>query len=454
MQSSKLMHFAIAFWATAKPRVDLPIIHIDMNVLILGSGGREHAIAHKISQSNLCKNLYIAPGNPGTETLGVNIPISISNFEAVKNLVIEKEIAIVIVGPEQPLVDGIWDVFQHEEKLKQVYLFGPSSRAAQLEGSKAFAKAFMHKYQIPTATYREFDTTRFDEGMNYIKHHRLPIVLKADGLAAGKGVVIAHSHEESLREFEEMIKNRKFGAASDKVVVEEFLTGIECSVFVITDGKGYKLLPVAKDYKRIGEGDTGLNTGGMGAISPVPFVNETFMEKVRVQVIEPTMRGIQEEGLHYHGFIFFGLINVEGNPYVIEYNCRMGDPETEVVMPLLESDLLELVLACKNGQLDTTPCKLSPLHAATVMLVSHGYPSNYETGKTIIGLDEITDSIVFHAGTKKEGIEIKTQGGRVLAITTVAESLSDALKNSLKNADKIQFDGKYYRRDIGWEFLR
>ncbi|MBL7766026.1 MAG: phosphoribosylamine--glycine ligase [Chitinophagaceae bacterium] len=423
-----------------------------MKILLLGSGGREHALARKISESPLCEALFIAPGNPGTLQHGINIPLNVNDFQAIKDFCVQENIGMVVVGPEDPLVNGIYDFFQQQDSLKSIHVIGPSKLGAQLEGSKAFAKAFMQRHQIPTAAYREFDLSTYSEGEDYLRAHTLPIVLKADGLAAGKGVVIAETHDEALDTFRAMIQDQKFGAAGSKVVIEQFLTGIECSVFAITDGKDYVLLPSAKDYKRIGEGDTGLNTGGMGAISPVPFIDDAFMQKVTDQVIIPTIKGIAAENIVYKGFVFFGLIKVGDAPYVIEYNCRMGDPETEVVMPRLESDLVELLLSLKDQQLAGHTCVHSALHAATVMLVSKGYPEDYEKGKTITGLDGIQNSILFHAGTRMEQDQLLTNGGRVLAITSLAPTLAEALQRSKKNAGLVEFDGKTFRNDIGWEF--
>lgn len=423
-----------------------------MKILLLGSGGREHALAWKIAQSKLCSELFIAPGNPGTATLGTNISMSVNDFDSIKFFCIEHHINMVVVGPEDPLVLGIWDFFQQEE-LKHIIVIGPSKKGAQLEGSKAFSKKFMQEEHIPTAAYQEFTATNYDAGIAYLKQHALPIVLKADGLAAGKGVVIAQTHEEALQTFHEMIEERKFGDASAKVVIEEFLTGIECSVFVLSDGKNYCLLPEAKDYKRIGEGDTGLNTGGMGAISPVPFVDESFLQKVKNKIIHPTLSGLQKRAITYRGFIFFGIINVQNEPYVIEYNCRMGDPETEVVMPRLNNDLVEMFVHVANQTLDTITCQHLNQHAATVMLVSGGYPEDYAKGKVIEGLNQLSGSIIFHAGTKSEQTNVVSNGGRVLAVTSLASNLADAVEQSKLNASKITFEGKYYRSDIGYEFI-
>jgi phosphoribosylamine--glycine ligase len=445
-----------------------------MNILLIGGGGREHAIAWKLAQSKLCTQVFIAPGNPGTAEIGTNIDISVNDFETQKTFCLENKIEMVIVGPEDPLVNGIYDFFQ-QDALNHIHIIGPSQHGAQLEGSKAFAKEFMLKMNIPTAKYKEFSavgcrmsengnisnlkpdnqqptTDNYEAGIEYIKNHPLPIVLKADGLAAGKGVVIAETHEEALQAFKEMLQENKFGKAGAKVVIEEFLRGIECSVFVLTDGENYCLLPTAKDYKRIGEGDKGLNTGGMGAISPVPFADDIFMQKVISRIVEPTVKGLQQEKIIYKGFVFIGLIKVNDEPFVIEYNCRMGDPETEVVMPRLESDLVELLLKLKNNELAGAECKLSPKHAATIMLVSGGYPEDFEKGKIMTGFENCENSLLFHAATKQVGNNMITNGGRVLAITTLADDLQTALKTSNSNAEKIQYEGKYYRKDIGWEF--
>ncbi len=423
---------------------------IEMNILILGGGGREHTFAWKISQSPHCKNLFIAPGNAGTQNHGVNIPVSPTNFEAVKKIVLDKKIDMVIVGPEAPLVKGIYDFFKADKILKDIAIIGPSAEAAQLEGSKAFAKAFMQKQNIPTANYKEFTRANLDEGLSYIDQQTPPIVLKADGLAAGKGVLILDNKAIAKKEFTAMLDG-KFGTASKKVVVEDFLDGIEFSVFILTDGKSYKILPIAKDYKRIGEGDTGLNTGGMGAISPVPFVDVALMRKVERRIIIPTIEGIQKEGLDYKGFIFIGLIKVGEDPYVIEYNCRMGDPETEVVLPRLQNDLVEMLLALTKGNLSTINVEIDERAATTIMLVSGGYPEVYEKGKKMTGFSTINDSILFHAGTRLVNDEILTNGGRVLAITSYGEKFQNALAISKKNAEKIAFDKKYYRKDIGFD---
>ena len=421
-----------------------------MKILLLGSGGREHTFAWKITQSELCDQLYIAPGNAGTRLLGTNVDVSPSDFEAVRSLVLEKGISLVIVGPEVPLVDGIVDFFKSDAQLRTIAIIGPGKEAAQLEGSKAFAKQFMKDMLIPTAAYREFTNDNKKEGLAYIKQHTYPVVLKADGLAAGKGVIICQEEKEALEAFEEMLSG-KFGQASKKVVVEQFLNGIEFSVFVLTDGDNYILLPEAKDYKRIGEGDTGLNTGGMGSISPVSFVDDILMAKVKKDIILPTISGLKEKGILYQGFIFFGLIVVEGEPFVIEYNCRMGDPETQVVFPRLKNDLLEIFRAMESGQLADVNVQVDERAAAAVIMVSGGYPGAYEKGKTIHGIDQVDNSLIFHAGTKKTGESVVTNGGRVLAITSFGETFQDALSQSYQNVEKITFEGKYCRKDIGFD---
>jgi phosphoribosylamine--glycine ligase len=425
-----------------------------MNILLLGSGGREHALAWKLSQSRQCDQLYIAPGNAGTALLGTNVPLKVTDFDAIKVFVSEKQISMVVVGPEEPLVKGIVDEFEKDEAFKGVMMIGPSQFGAQLEGSKAFAKKFMLRHDIPTAVYREFDESNYEEGAPYLQQHNLPIVLKADGLAAGKGVLICHSHLEAIAEFELMIQQSKFGDAGKKVVVEEFLEGIELSVFVLTDGKDYVLLPEAKDYKRIGEGDTGLNTGGMGAVSPVPFADTVFMQKVVEKVIKPTVKGLENESIGYKGFIFFGLIKVGEEPYVIEYNCRLGDPETEVIMPRLKNDLVELLEATARGQLKSVKIENDERTACTIMAVSGGYPGSFEKGFAISGLGEPVDndSLVFHAGTKKENGDVVTSGGRVLCVTSYSNKISNAAKKSRHVLEQINFEGMYYRRDIGYEF--
>ena len=421
-----------------------------MNILILGSGGREHTFAWKIKQSPLCESLFIAPGNAGTQQLGENVALDLSDFAAIGTFCLDQKIELVVVGPEAPLVAGITDYFLADPVLQGIQVVGPTQKAAQLEGSKAFAKVFMEKRNIPTAAYREFTTETLSEGLDYIRAQQPPYVLKADGLAAGKGVLILDDTEQACAELALMLDG-KFGDASSTVVIEEFLDGIEFSVFVLTDGKDYQLLPEAKDYKRIGEGDTGLNTGGMGAVSPVPFVSEEIMQKVTQRIIEPTIQGLQEDGLRYEGFIFFGLILVKGEPYVIEYNCRMGDPETEVVFPRLESDLVQLMQSIKQGTLAQQQVSMDPRSATTVMLVSGGYPGSYEKGKVMEGLDLDYHSLLFHAGTKLQGQQIVTNGGRVLAITSYGSTFKEALETSYQTAEQIHFAGKNFRRDIGFD---
>lgn len=419
-----------------------------MKILLLGSGGREHALAWKLRQSPLCEALWIAPGNAGTAALGSNVSIDPNDFPAVAALVKKEAIDLVLVGPEEPLVRGIYDYFQNE--LPELPVIGPSQVGAQLEGSKAFAKEFMLDMGIPTAAYREFTAAILQEGLDYILTQTPPIVLKADGLAAGKGVVILDDLQEAQAELRDMLSG-KFGSASAKVVIEQFLSGIEFSVFVLTDGKNYLILPEAKDYKRVGEGDTGLNTGGMGAVSPVPFVDAELMQKVEERIIRPTIDGIIKKGIVYKGFIFIGLIKVGDEPYVIEYNCRMGDPETEVVMPRLQNDLVTLLQATHAGTLDQQKIAMDARSAATVILVSGGYPGDYAKGKAITGLDRVENSIVFHAGTKESNREIVTNGGRVIALTSFGDNFDEALVFSNRNAEVIKFEGKYYRRDIGFD---
>lgn len=425
-----------------------------MKILLIGSGGREHALAYKIKQSSHCDELFIAPGNPGTAQIGVNIDISTSEFEALGKFCLDNKIGMVVVGPEDPLVNGIYDFFKADPSLAGIIVVGPSAKAAQLEGSKAFAKAFMQRHSIPTASYREFSIDNYDEGIDYLKSHSLPIVLKADGLAAGKGVVIAETHQEALDNFKDMIQQSRFGKASERVVVESFLTGVEMSVFALTNGKEFVLLPEAKDYKRIGEGDKGLNTGGMGAISPVPFADRTFMQKVLDRVVKPTILGIEKEDLIYHGFVFFGLIKVNDEPFVIEYNCRMGDPETEVVMPRLASDIVEMFVAMEQGGLGEFEVKVDPRSVATVVLVSGGYPEKFEKGKLIKGLDRISDdeTIAFYAGVCQVEGDLITNGGRVAAITSFGDSIKGAVANSIKKIGQIHFEKMAYRKDIGYEF--
>ncbi|HZK65015.1 MAG TPA: phosphoribosylamine--glycine ligase [Puia sp.] len=425
-----------------------------MNILILGGGGREHAFAWKISRSPDCSGLFIAPGNAGTAALGTNIELSPTDFPAVKKACLANQIDMLVVGPEEPLVLGIVDFFAADPELGHIAVIGPSREAAQLEGSKAFSKRFMQKHGIPTAGYREFDTSNFSEGSAYLESHSLPIVLKADGLAAGKGVIICHSHVEAMAEFELMLQQNKFGEAGKRIVVEEFLDGIELSVFVLTDGDHYVLLPEAKDYKKIGEGDKGPNTGGMGAVSPVPFAGKEFMKKITERIIEPTIQGLKEDGIEYRGFIFIGIIKVNDEPVVIEYNCRMGDPETEVVLPRLKNDLLELFKAVAGKTLDQVKVSLDPRAAATMVVVSGGYPGSYEKGFPVSGLDRSAkDSLVFHSGTRIENGQVVTAGGRVLCVTSFADTLPEAIRKSVGVLHHIDFEGMYYRRDIGYEFL-
>lgn len=421
-----------------------------MNILLLGSGGREHAFAWKMTQSEQCSQLFIAPGNAGTAELGINLDIDPTDFEAVKMAVLENEVEMVVVGPEAPLVLGIYDYFQADADLNEVAIIAPSGEGSKLEGSKAYGKVFMFENNIPTAGYQEFTAETVEEGVAYIATQTPPIVLKADGLAAGKGVLILNDIAEAQAELRAMLDG-KFGEASTKVVIEEFLDGIEFSVFVLTDGKSYKILPVAKDYKRVGEGDLGLNTGGMGAVSPPPFVDAEMMQKVEERIVKPTISGLQNRGISYHGFIFLGLIRVNNEPYVIEYNCRMGDPETEVVLPRLKNDLVELLYATAYDDLENQTIVIDERAATTIMLVSGGYPEAYAKGKVMTGLDKVTDSILFHAGTTQEGDQIVTSGGRVLAITSYGKTFQDALAISNKNAALIDFEGKNYRKDIGFD---
>ncbi|WP_442794264.1 phosphoribosylamine--glycine ligase [Pelobium manganitolerans] len=424
-----------------------------MNILIIGSGGRESAFAWKISQSNLCSQLFIAPGNAGTGTYGKNVALKVTDFEGIASFVKKNAVNLVLVGPEEPLVKGIHDYFLADEELSKVPVIGPKKDGAQLEGSKDFSKNFMQKYGVPTATSRTFTKETLEEGLAYLQSHSLPVVLKADGLAAGKGVLICTSLAEAQEELRLMLAEAKFGDASEKVVIEEFLTGIELSVFVLTDGKDYVILPAAKDYKRIGEGDTGLNTGGMGSISPVPFADEAFINKVEELVVKPTIKGLQTEGIHYKGFIFIGLMNTDGQPNVIEYNCRMGDPETESVLPRIENDFVELLQAVADEKLAGYQLKVSDKTAATVMLVSAGYPGKYINGKAIAGLENVKESIVFHAGTELDNGVVKTNGGRVLAVTTLQNTMFDALQQATSDAGRIYYDGATFRKDIGFDLL-
>ena len=421
-----------------------------MNVLILGSGGREHALSWKIAQSSLLKKLFIAPGNAGTELHGQNVALDISDFQSIGSFAIDENIDMIIVGPEDPLVKGIHDYFLADKKFKNIKIAGPAKHAAMLEGSKEFAKEFMQENNIPTAVFKSFGKNTYKEACQFLKTMSPPYVLKADGLAAGKGVLILNSYEKACDELSEMFKG-KFGAAGNRVVIEQFLEGTELSVFVLTDGNNYVLLPEAKDYKRIGEGDTGLNTGGMGAISPVPFADETFMQKVKSRVIQPTMDGIRKAGMNYKGFIFFGLINIKGDPFVIEYNVRMGDPEAEVVIPRIKSDLLDLFSGVCEGDLNMKKLELDRRTVSTVMLVSGGYPGSYEKGKPITGYNEVEKSIVFHAGTKTESGQICTNGGRVIALSSYGKDMKEALAKSFDSANKIQFEGVYFRKDIGFD---
>jgi phosphoribosylamine---glycine ligase len=422
-----------------------------MNVLLIGQGGREHAIAWKLRKSSLLDKLFISPGNAGTSQTGENVEFDINDFGQIKKFVLENEIRMVVVGPEEPLVKGIHDYFLSDPILKNIPVIGPTSEAALLEGSKDFAKGFMQRHNIPTARFKTFDVETLDQAPQFLHSLEPPFVLKADGLAAGKGVLICKSFDEALIELKEMIQKAKFGAASRKVVIEEFINGIECSVFVLTDGNSYKILPTAKDYKRVGEGDTGLNTGGMGSISPVPFADHAFMKKVEDRIIVPTMIGFKTDNLRYKGFIFFGLMNVAGDPYVIEYNVRMGDPEAESVIPRIKSDLLDLFLGVGNVNLESKTIEIDHRFCTTVFLVSGGYPGDYEKGKIISGLENIKDSLIFHAGTKKDSSAnaTLTNGGRVIAITSFGETMNEALEKSYKNARLINFKGKYYRRDLG-----
>ena len=422
-----------------------------MTILILGSGGREHTFAWKIAQSHLCKQLYVAPGNSGTSQIAENININVTDFTAIKDLVLDKKIEMLVVGPEDPLVLGIHDFFLSDEELKNVSVIGPQKAAAQLEGSKEFAKEFMFRHNIPTAAYKSFTKENVEEGFLFLETLKSPFVLKADGLAAGKGVLILNDLNEAKTELKLMLVDAKFGEASTKVVIEEFLDGIELSYFVLTDGKHYKILPTAKDYKRIGEGDTGLNTGGMGAVSPVPFADEVLMKKIEERVVKPTITGLQKDNLPYKGFVFIGLIIVNNNPFVIEYNVRMGDPETEVVLPLLKNDLVEIFKAISEERLNDIDIEINNQTAATVMLVSGGYPETYLKGKEISGIENIKDSLIFHAGAKLENGKVVTSGGRVMAITSFGKTHQEAIKKSYQSIENLHFDKMYFRKDIGFD---
>jgi phosphoribosylamine--glycine ligase len=422
-----------------------------MTILLLGSGGREHAFAWKMLQSPLCTKLFVAPGNAGTESIATNVNLKITDFDAIKAFALSEKIEMVVVGPEDPLVKGIFDFFQNDSELKHIPVIGPSKQGAQLEGSKEFAKEFLVKHNIPTAGYDSFTKETVENGCAFLETLQPPYVLKADGLAAGKGVLIIQDLEEAKEELRNMLVHSKFGEASSKVVIEEFLDGIELSCFVLTDGKNYKILPTAKDYKRIGEGDTGLNTGGMGAVSPVPFADAVLLEKIESRIVKPTIEGLQKDGIQYKGFVFIGLINVKGEPIVIEYNVRMGDPETEVVIPRLKSDLVELFLAVANEKLDEKTLEIDSQSAATIMVVSGGYPEEYVNGKAISGIETVSDSIVFHAGTKSENGKVISNGGRVLAVTSLGINFEEAIKKSYQNIDKLHFDTMYFRKDIGFD---
>jgi phosphoribosylamine---glycine ligase len=424
-----------------------------MNILLLGSGGREHAFAKQLLKSPIIEKLFIAPGNAGTAKEGFNIPVSVTDFDAIKKFVGEFNIEMVVVGPEDPLVNGIVDYFRANDELKNVPVIGPGKDGAKLEGSKDFAKLFMQRYGIPTAAYKTFTRININEGYKFLETLQPPYVLKADGLAGGKGVVIPETLQEAKDTLKEMLEDQKFGSASAKVVIEEFLKGIELSVFVLTDGNNYKILPAAKDYKRIGEGDIGLNTGGMGAVSPVPFADEAFMKKVEERIVKPTVEGLKKDDITYKGFIFIGLMNVGGDPYVIEYNVRMGDPETEVVLPRIKTDLLTLLINVDKGRLNEVELEIDPQAATTVMMVAGGYPEAYEKGKEITGLDEVVGSIAYHAGTSEKDEKILTNGGRVIAVTSMAANIKDALAMSYSNVEKINYSGKYYRKDIGQDLI-
>ncbi|WP_310379642.1 phosphoribosylamine--glycine ligase [Flavobacterium sp.] len=424
-----------------------------MTILLLGSGGREHAFAWKMIQSPLCDTLFVAPGNAGTAEIATNVNLNILDFEAIKTFSLDEKVTMVVVGPEDPLVHGIYDFFKNDDDLKHIPVIGPSKKGAQLEGSKEFAKEFLIKHNIPTAAYDSFTAETVEKGCEFLETLQPPYVLKADGLAAGKGVLIIHDLAEAKTELRNMLVHAKFGAASSKVVIEEFLDGIELSCFVLTDGKNYKILPTAKDYKRIGEGDTGLNTGGMGAVSPVPYVDAVLMEKIETRIVKPTIEGFQKDGIEYKGFVFIGLINVNNEPIVIEYNVRMGDPETEVVVPRMKTDLVELFQAVANEKLDEITLEIDPRSATTVMVVSGGYPEDFMKGMEISGLDKVIDSIVFHAGTRMNNGAVVSNGGRVLAVTSYGDDFQEAIKKSYQNIDKLHFDKMYFRKDIGFDLL-
>ena len=424
-----------------------------MIILLLGSGGREHALAYKMLQSSKCSKLFVAPGNAGTAAIATNISIAVTDFNAIKSIVLKEKIEMVVVGPEDPLVLGIFDFFKNDSELMHIPVIGPSKAGAQLEGSKEFAKQFMVKHKIPTAAYESFTAATVEKGCKFLETLQPPYVLKADGLAAGKGVLILNDLEEAKIELRNMLVHAKFGNASAKVVIEEFLDGIELSCFVLTDGQHFKVLPTAKDYKRIGEGDTGLNTGGMGAVSPVPFADIVLLEKIKTRIVKPTVEGLQKDGIEYIGFVFIGLIIVKGEPIVIEYNVRMGDPETEVVVPRIKSDLVELFQAVADGKLNEVSLEIDERSATTVMIVSGGYPEEYEKGKEISGLDKVEGSLVFHAGTKLENGKVVTNGGRVLAVTSFGNDFQEAIKKSYQNIDKLHFDKMYFRKDIGFDLF-
>ncbi len=424
-----------------------------INILIIGSGGREHAFAWKMKQSPLCEKLFVSPGNAGTGQIAENVSLDLDNLAEIRSFILANEIGLVVVGPEDPLVKGLRNQFRSDPDLKNIPFIGPDSHGAMLEGSKDFSKEFMLKYNIPTAAYKTFTSETLESGLEYLKKHKLPIVLKADGLAAGKGVLICEDRETALIGMKDMLVGNKFGAAGNRVVVEEFLKGIELSVFILCDGNGYVVLPEAKDYKRIGEKDTGLNTGGMGAVSPVAFADKAFMDKVKQQVIEPTVQGLKSENIVYKGFVFIGLMNVGGEPYVIEYNCRMGDPETEAVLPRIKNDLVELFLAVDKGEVAKIEMEIDKRTAVTVVMVSGGYPGTYETGKVIIGLDDCPTQTLFHSGTIKTEHRVLTAGGRVLALTEMGNTIDEAKRKAYQSLAKLNFEGKYFRKDIGNDLI-